>query len=487
VETTFGRIPGSLPGDNLPEELSISPNLPPNMPAASDALPILARLMEDPFVVADVGARWGFATVWDPLGDRCLLLGFEPDEAECERLTELNRTRRWMRFIPVALGARRGLATLYLTKSSASSSLYPPSGPAIARHPGLDVQTQVGTATIEVTTMDEWCAEEGIERVDFIKVDTQGSELDILSGASATLDGVRAVEAEVEFNELYEGAPLFPAVDRFLRDRGFVLWKLRDLAHYGQAGAETQWRSQEVFYYDSTPSSFSGGAGGLFWANAFFLKESVAYPEASLGWRQLVRDAILTGALGFLDLSARALELARETAPEEVRGDLDAARSAAVLAGRRERELLERPAVLDGSVKVGFAEPGFTGGGWGPPQELEFGGVRWSGPGRDAWVDVPFTVPPGTRVELLLVAALSPDIAEGLALEVNRVPVPLQRSPHERGLLYAGRIPDGYESPRHTTQLVVRTPFTLPWNTLSPGNDDTEVGVALAWLRLTSP
>jgi Methyltransferase FkbM domain len=55
-----------------------------------------------------------------------------------------------------------------------------------------------------------------INNVDAIKLDTQGSELDILRGATHVLPTVSLIDIEVEFNELYDGQPLFCDVDRFL-------------------------------------------------------------------------------------------------------------------------------------------------------------------------------------------------------------------------------------------------------------------------------
>jgi FkbM family methyltransferase len=277
----------------------------------SPVSPTPPQLLADPLVVVDVGARWGFADIWAPLGDRCLCIGFEPDAAECERLeTLLGEAGARHRFVPRALAAQTGTATLHLTRDRACSSIYPPSPTAVGRHVGLGIMEPDGAQIIETTTLDDWCAAEGVQRVDVLKIDTQGSELGVLQGAEATLGAVRAVEVEVQFNELYEGVPLFGDVDRFLRQRGFVLWKLRDLAHYAQAGAPTDGRTSEVVHYDTYRAGFGGGAGQLFWANAYYLHTSVAYPTAAMLPEQLVRDACITAALGFSDLVALALDLA---------------------------------------------------------------------------------------------------------------------------------------------------------------------------------
>ncbi|MFN2607041.1 MAG: FkbM family methyltransferase [Acidimicrobiales bacterium] len=446
----------------------------------------LAQFLGEPLVVVDVGCRWGFADHWHRLGDRCLTIGFDPDREECERLAAFYADSPSVRLVPEGLGREAGTATLYMTKSPGGYSLMPTVTDVVERHPALDGGRVVGTATVEVTTLDEWCAAEGVERVDVIKIDTQGSELGILQGADRVLDTVRAVEVEVEFNELYEGVPLFSEIDRFLRTKGFVLWRLRDMAHYAQRGVARDWWSEEFFYYDDLAARFLTGGGQLFWANAFYLRRPVAYPTAEAGWESLVRDACITSALDLPDLVGLALEQTGDTAPDEV------AQAVATIL-KEERGAPPRPgasavAALDGTFTLEVDDPRFSGWGWRAPQRLELGGVRWTGPAREAWIEVPYRLAAGCRIEMLVVAAMSSEILDNLSLEVNRSPVVLERSPHQHGLVFSGVLPADYQSERPYTRLIVRTVDTIPWNTLHPESwDDTELGVAVSWLQVSAP
>jgi hypothetical protein len=119
---------------------------------------------------------------------------------------------------------------------------------------------------------------------------------------------------------------------------------------------------------------------------------------------------------------------------------------------------------------------------------LDHGGVRWSGPGRDAWIDVPVTLPAGTRIEVLAVAVMNAEISEGIVIEANGIPLHLSRTPHQQGVLYSGDTPPAYHSPRRFTRLMIRTPATVAWNSVHPdSDDDSELGVAVSWLRFTPP
>lgn len=454
----------------------------------ADLTSALAGLLREPLVIVDVGCRWGFAQAWERLGDRSTIIGFDPDEAECTRLTEAYRANANVRVVPKGLGAQPGPATLYVTDDPGGCSLFPSVADVVERHPELSGGRVTGTVEVEVTTLDDWLAIEGIERVDVVKIDTQGSELGVLEGATRALASVRAIEVEVELNELYVDVPLFGEIDRLLRRAGFVLWRLKDLSHYAQRGARRDWRAPEAQYFDQLVARFESGSGQLFWANAYYLKREVAYPAAELGWQALVRDACVTSAFGFHDLVGLAIGCAAASAPPDVAALLTAAESEDLLAARVERELGERAGVLEGSHTVDFGDPQFRGTGWRAPQQLPLGAVRWTGPQREASVDVAFRLRPGSTVELLVVTAMSPTILENLVLEVNRVVVALVRSPHPSGVLYTGVVPADYRSARLFTRFVVRTPETIPWNELTTeSSDDTELGVAVAWLRVTVP
>jgi len=453
-----------------------------------DLTPVLARLLSEPLVVVDVGCRWGFAEAWERLGDRSLIIGFDPDEDECARLAESYSDNEHVRFVPKGLGAQPGAATLYITEAPGGCSLFPSATDAVERHPGLTGGRVNATTEVTVTTLDDWLAGEPIERVDVMKIDTQGSELAVLTGAREALRSVRAIEVEVEFNELYDDIPLFSDIDRYLRQAGFVLWRLKDLAHYAQHGARLDWRAPETHYFDELQVHFQSGSGQLFWANAHYLKREVAYPTAEVGWQALVRDACVTSVLGFHDAASLAIQCALISAPPDVAELLAATATEDAFAARAERELGERSAVLEGSHTVDFGDPQFQGTGWRAPQKLPMGSARWTGSQREASVDLGFRLRPGSRIELLAVTAMSPAILENLVLEVNRHPVPLDRSQPGEGVLFTGVVPDNYRSTRLFTRLVLRTPETIPWNELhTESSDDTELGVAVAWIRVIAP
>jgi FkbM family methyltransferase len=60
------------------------------------------------------------------------------------------------------------------------------------------------------------------DEIDFIKLDTQGAELEILKNGKKCLKNSLAIQLEVSFFNLYENQPTFGDIDTYLRSIGFV-------------------------------------------------------------------------------------------------------------------------------------------------------------------------------------------------------------------------------------------------------------------------
>jgi FkbM family methyltransferase len=210
--------------------------------SASSRLDGFRALRASGLGVLDVGARGGAPPALTEIAPLVDLVGFEPDAEECARLNAAPRTAgfRSVRHLPVALGREHGARTLHLCRSRGASSLYAPRRAFLDRFPDASRFDVVETRTVETEPLD------ALRRADasalpayvgFVKVDTQGSELAILTGARDLLREVAAVEVEVEFAGLYESQPVFRDVDRFLAESGFSLFKLRRM-HWVRRGGE---------------------------------------------------------------------------------------------------------------------------------------------------------------------------------------------------------------------------------------------------------
>lgn len=226
-------------------------------------------------VVVDVGCRWGFAERFISGGDFFRVYGFDPDEKECGRLNA-QYASDFVKAVPLALAGSLGKRTLYLTKEPACSSLHQPDPILTAEYPALACATEVAKIEVQTTTLDAWALSNSISAIDFIKIDTQGTELEILHGAQKILVTVKAINVEVEFNPIYLGQPVFADVDTYLRSQGFVLWKLTNLVHYSRGQASQDAFGKDITCYDDfRVSRHELYSGQLYWADAHYVKKDL--------------------------------------------------------------------------------------------------------------------------------------------------------------------------------------------------------------------
>lgn len=158
-------------------------------------LQALARAVLSPDGVAvDVGANIGLSA----LGFAALLpqgrvLALEPGPgivAALRQTVALNRLQDRIAVLPLAVGAQLGTAVFQEGEHSAGSSLVEPA------------TWDAGQATrveVPVTTLDTVVREQGLARLDLLKVDVEGWETEVLDGAQDVLARFRPVVV-LEFN-----------------------------------------------------------------------------------------------------------------------------------------------------------------------------------------------------------------------------------------------------------------------------------------------
>jgi FkbM family methyltransferase len=284
------------------------------------ALDELKAHLPDELVVVDVGCRWGFAPHWEELAPHLVLIGFDADEAEVVRLREEFANRPHMHFVARALGSQSGQTTLIRTHEAGGTSVLGTDWSRLTHLPDYEGARIVDKREVDLSTLDHWMDEEGPTRIDALKLDTQGSELDILRGAVNSLERTRHVEVEVAFNELFEGGPLFGEVDAFLRAQGFALWRFRDLVHHALRDAPDPPRVTEHIWYEGIADPLSARGGQLIWCNAHFVRRDMYVPTSRLGWQTRLRDVCLMHALAFHDLAILSIKrlLAEPDCPDAV-------------------------------------------------------------------------------------------------------------------------------------------------------------------------
>ncbi len=183
----------------------------------------------------DVGAHEGeltfpFAAV-DP---KLLVYAFEPNLQAASRI--MGRLRNYV-VLPIAVAEHDGSAELQLNAYEQSSSLLPPDAAGLESWVSEQSFNVVESVTVPTMRLDTFMNRAGIESVDFLKIDAQGLDLEVVKSAGDRLVDVARVQLEATTGAYrqYEGAPGRAAVIEFMESRGFRL-----------AGEESQSHGQEA-------------------------------------------------------------------------------------------------------------------------------------------------------------------------------------------------------------------------------------------------
>jgi FkbM family methyltransferase len=173
--------------------------------------------------VLDVGARWG--AYGNELRDndyRGYIVSFEPVSSNFEVLGEACRQDPKWTAHRCAIGGADGEVVINVSQSTNYTSLRRMNPEAQQHLAGAEV---VATETVPIRRLDglleEVAAHIPKPRRVYLKIDTQGWDLEVLRGAGGCLDQVVALQTEVSFIPVYEGTPTFDESRAAFAEAGF--------------------------------------------------------------------------------------------------------------------------------------------------------------------------------------------------------------------------------------------------------------------------
>jgi FkbM family methyltransferase len=175
-----------------------------------------SRLKESPFVIYDVGAAVELYSIAQGYADgRFRFVGFEPLPTSYENLLPLYSNNPLVDLHNFALGVEEAEANFFVQPDApGASSLVSRNFEGISRE----------IIKVKIKTIDSLVAAGQIPPPDFMKVDTEGSELNVLRGGTETLDkNLIGVVSEVAFWRPDDGIK-FSDIDQHLQKNGFVLF-----------------------------------------------------------------------------------------------------------------------------------------------------------------------------------------------------------------------------------------------------------------------
>ena len=190
-----------------------------------DAFDDMRRFVStDAPVILDIGANVGqtaerFRVNFPSSVIHC----FEPGTETFKALREKFATTKNVHVWPQAVGSNVGKQTFAENTEPDMSSFLELSATGWG-----EVKTR---AVVDVTTVDQFVRDQDLAKIDILKSDTQGYELEVFKGAEETMRANRIglVYFEFIFSEMYRDLPRFDEVFAFLADHGFSLVSVYDI------------------------------------------------------------------------------------------------------------------------------------------------------------------------------------------------------------------------------------------------------------------
>lgn len=248
-----------------------------NIRPASAALAYLVDVeaWESPFYLIDVGASGGIGGTWAAFGDRLRAVGFEPLIAEAQRLNDeesrphvcyeaaLVGVENFDALFPPAerndpIRSRTNDSFQRVSAARAQEILWRSAGEFYNRgNPAVLSGRRI--------QLDDYVPTDDYAAVDFVKIDTDGHDIEVLLGADRLLTaGVLGVMVEAQFHgAAHPYANIHANIDHYLRDRGFSLFDL-DVNRYSRRALPTR------FVYDIPAQTDSGQ---VLWGDALYLRD----------------------------------------------------------------------------------------------------------------------------------------------------------------------------------------------------------------------
>jgi FkbM family methyltransferase len=168
----------------------------------------LAAIGFTPGVIYDVGSASGdWARMAHSLWPKATIIGFEPNASRVPDLEKARAEVPGFRYFRCFLGpAKREVR--YSDKQDQTSLFF-------------DKDNSAGSAVAPMMVLDELIQSGQIPPPDFMKLDVQGFELEVLKGGRAALERAQAALLEVTFTRFMDNMPLAADVTAFMREHRF--------------------------------------------------------------------------------------------------------------------------------------------------------------------------------------------------------------------------------------------------------------------------
>lgn len=249
--------------------------------------------MHDKIVVLDLGSLGGFSSVWDQLEDNVELIGVDPFEEEGIKYGKFGRKE--ITFKNIISDKDEENVNFYVSEFGQASSLFQENTKLVSRFHAAKYGRIVNTEKVSVKEVSNLLKTQNITKFDFLKIDVEGSELNIMKNLEIILkQNCLGILSECFFQEYRVGIPLFSEIELYLRSLGYYVFDI-SMEKWGKT-------NNPIEYPIDHHGNNNGGNAQVMFANVLFLKDPILN-ENSMSIDQIKKLIVLANLYGQEDFS----------------------------------------------------------------------------------------------------------------------------------------------------------------------------------------
>ena len=191
----------------------------------SHVLDLIGNFIPEDPIVFEAGGHYGndtvnFANHW-PKGE---IHSFEPNPNAFKKLCEATQGCQNVKAYNLAVADFNGKAILNVCYGSTGDNpIFEGASSLLRASPYMEVHYQGPKVEVDCVTLDRWCEKNEIDHIDFMWLDLEGMELQVLWSSPKILDTVKVIYTETNFAPFRMGMTQYHHLKPFLESAGFML------------------------------------------------------------------------------------------------------------------------------------------------------------------------------------------------------------------------------------------------------------------------
>ena len=182
---------------------------------------------ENTISLVDIGGYKGIQDRWKRVENLVDFHTFEPNSVEADKIRSKTKS---LNIYKSALSSSDGKILLNICKEPGVSSVLEPNFEFLKKFKNVERFEIVKKIEVEAKKLDSL----KIDKIDFIKIDVQGYNLEVLKGSTEALKKAIGIEIECEFKEIYKNQSLFKDVDEYLSKHNFEVCDFTDIIRWSE-------------------------------------------------------------------------------------------------------------------------------------------------------------------------------------------------------------------------------------------------------------